>query len=88
MKKINLNKKERKFVPNKKDNQHPKPKAGGTKREAKKEGLKDTRLDELVPLFVDMIGKLLAAKGMLRYRDAFVEDVKEIMEGKDAKKKR
>jgi len=61
----------------------------GTGRARPKTGkTKDPRLDELVPLFVDIIGKLLAAKGMLRYRDDFIEEVKEIMEAKDGKKKR
>ena len=41
----------------------------------------DGKLEALVPLFVDIIGKLLAAKGMLRYRKDFIDRVKEIMEG-------
>jgi len=40
---------------------------------------KDERLDDIVPLMVDIIGRLLGAKGMLRYRKDFVEKVKEVM---------
>jgi len=40
---------------------------------------KDKRLDDIVPLMVDMIGRLLAAKGMLRHRKDFVDRVKGVM---------
>ncbi len=46
----------------------------------------DQRLEKLVPLFTDIIGRLLAAKGMLRYRKDFNTKVKEIMDGSDEKK--
>lgn len=44
--------------------------------------LKDERLDEVVPLFVDMIGKLLSSGGMMRYRSDLIKKVKEIMNEK------
>lgn len=41
--------------------------------------MKDERLDKIVPLLTDIIGRLLAAKGMLRYRSTFVDQIREIM---------
>ncbi|KKL49704.1 hypothetical protein LCGC14_2312890 [marine sediment metagenome] len=77
----------KKFTPGKrgkKEVRRPHSKPSGSKEEV----AKDPRLDILVPLFVDIIGRLLAAKGMLRYRKDFTERVQEIMEGKDGEKKR
>lgn len=48
----------------------------------KQEPLQDERLDKLVPLLVEMIGRLLSIGGMLRYRADFISKVKEIMDGK------
>ncbi len=72
-----------KFIPNKKQNKPI------LKEEKKIEKVKKTedRLDRIVPLFTDTIGRLLAAKGMLRYRKDFVEEVKRVMEGEDVKDK-
>lgn len=44
-----------------------------------KGSLKDKRLDDIVPLMVEVINRLLGAKGMLRYRKDFVNKVKEVM---------
>ena len=59
------------------------------KEEKKIKKVKKTedRLDRIVPLFTDIIGRLLAAKGMLRYRKDFIEEVKRVMEGEDAEEK-
>ncbi|HEB13399.1 MAG TPA: hypothetical protein ENI13_00280 [candidate division CPR3 bacterium] len=74
----------KRFVPGKKAKKEIK-KIELDKPEPLPDPLTDTRLDRIVPLFVDMIGKLLAAKGMMRYRKDFTERVKEIMEGEDGK---
>lgn len=72
-----------------KENKTKKFEPKGKKKEIlkgrKKEVLRDERLDDIVPLFTDIIGRLLATKGMLRYRRDLVVKVKSIMEGKDDK---
>lgn len=45
--------------------------------------IRDPRLDELVPLIVDILSRLLGSAGMLRYRTDFVEKVKEVMDGEE-----
>ena len=40
---------------------------------------KDLRLDELMPLIVKVITRLLSSAGMMRYRTDFAREVKEIM---------
>jgi len=41
--------------------------------------VKDLRLDELIPLIVKVITRLLSSAGMMRYRTDFAKEVKEIM---------
>lgn len=60
-----------------------------SKRPRDKEGRfvasKDPRLDELVPLFVNMLSRLLGSAGMMRYRKDFIERVKEVMDEEEKK---
>jgi len=53
---------------------------------AVEEPIKDDRLDEVVPLLVDMIGRLLSSGGMMRYRSSLISKTKEIMREKETKK--
>ena len=45
----------------------------------------DPRLDELFPLIVEVITRLLGSAGMMRYRKDFIEKVKKVMDEKDKK---
>lgn len=42
----------------------------------------DPRLDEIMPLIIEMVTRLLNSVGMQRYRADFISKVKEIMDGK------
>ena len=42
---------------------------------------KETKLERVVPLLVVVIGKLLAAKGMSRYKNDLNEKIRAIMDG-------
>ena len=46
--------------------------------------MRDSRLDELMPLMIDILSRVLGSIGMMRYRKDFVARVKEIMNEEEA----
>ena len=68
-----------KFTP-KKETKKTEDKVKEIVKTVEKIQVKDSRLDKLVPLFMDILERLLGSAGMLRYRKDLTEKVKEVMD--------
>ena len=55
------------------------------KKSARPVVYRDSRVDKAIPLIVDLLVRLLGSAGMIRYRKDFIDEMKEIMDGKSKK---
>lgn len=73
------NKKNKKFVPKNKSKESKKT----STRKPKVIATTEEKLNRLVPVIVDAIGKLFTMKGARRDRDSFTQKVQDIMDDKE-----